>query len=60
MAQTEFVGNDSRLASQAVQKALALQKVAVRISDISLDAAKTLQAHVDTDALPESFESAQS
>ena len=50
---TEFVGNDSRLASRAVEKALALPKVAVRISDISLDAAKTLRAHIDTDALPE-------
>jgi hypothetical protein len=50
---TEFVGNDSRLASRAVEKALALPKVAVRISDISLDAAKALRAHIDTDALPE-------
>ncbi|HYM06508.1 MAG TPA: DUF1223 domain-containing protein [Terriglobales bacterium] len=48
----EFVGNDSRQASQAVVKALALPKVAVRISGISLDASKTLQAHIDTDALP--------
>ncbi len=53
--ETEFVGNDSRLASKAVEKALALPKVAVRISNISLDGAKTLQAHIDTDALPESL-----
>ncbi len=53
--ETEFVGNDSRLASKAVEKALALPKVAVRISDISLDAAKRLRAHVDTDALPETL-----
>jgi hypothetical protein len=51
--QAEFVGNDSRLASRAVEKALALPKVAVRISDISLDAAKMLRAHIVTDALPE-------
>jgi len=50
---TEFVGGDSRLASQAVEKALALPKVAIRISSISLDASKTLQAQIDTDALPE-------
>jgi hypothetical protein len=50
---TEFVGNDSHLANQAVLKALALTKVAVRISGISLDASKTLQAHIDTDALPD-------
>jgi len=53
--ETEFVGNDSRLASRAVEKALALPKVAVRISNMSLDTAKTLQAHIDTDALPESL-----
>ncbi len=50
--ETEFVGNDSRLASRAVEKALALPKVAIRISDISMDA-ETLRAHVDSDALPE-------
>jgi hypothetical protein len=48
----EFVGNDSRLASLAAAKSLALPKVAVRISGISLDASKNLQAHIDTDALP--------
>src|SRR6476646_8350951 len=31
--ETEFVGNDSRLANKAVEKALALPKVAVRISE---------------------------
>src|SRR6476646_5891403 len=31
--ETEFVGNNSRLASKAVEKALALPKVAVRISE---------------------------
>lgn len=52
---TEFVGNDSRLASQAVVKALALPKVAIRISGISLDASQTVRAHIDTDALPQSL-----
>ena len=52
---SEFVGNDSHLASQAVQKSLAAQKIAVRISGISLDGANTLRAHVDADALPETF-----
>ena len=52
---TEFVGNDSHLASQAVQKALALQKVPVRISGVSLDTPNTLRAHVEADALPETF-----
>lgn len=52
---TEFIGSDSRLANQAVVKALALPKFAVRIFGISLDASKTLQAHIDTDALPQTF-----
>ena len=52
---TQFVGNDSHLASQAVLKALALQKVAIRISGISVDASKMLQTHIDTDALPETM-----
>ena len=47
---TEFVGNDSRLASQAVQKSLAVPKIPVRIS---LDATKTLRAHVEADAVSE-------
>ena len=50
---TEFVGNDSRLANQTVQKALAVQKVSVRISGISLDPPHTLRAYVEADALPE-------
>ena len=50
---TEFVGNDSRLATQAVQKALGQQKVPVRISNISLESPKVLRVHVDAGALPE-------
>lgn len=50
---TEFVGNDSHLAAQAAQKALAQQKVAVRISNISLDTPNLLRAHVETGALPD-------
>lgn len=51
---TEFVGNNPSLAGQAFQKALAQQKVPVRISGISLDTPHTLRAHVEADALPES------
>jgi hypothetical protein len=50
---TEFVGNDSHLAAQAAQKALAQQKVPVRISDLSLDTPNLLRAHVETGALPD-------
>jgi hypothetical protein len=51
---TEFVGNDSRLATQAIQKALAQQKVPVRVSEISLDTPNLLRAHVEAGALKES------
>ncbi len=47
----EFLGSDSRLASQAVQKALAGPKVAIRISGVALDASKILQVHIETDTL---------
>jgi len=50
---TEFVGNNSRLATQAVQKALVQQKVPVRLSNISLESSKLLRAHVEAGALPE-------
>ncbi len=50
----EFVGGDSHLVSQAIQKSLPVQKIAIRISGLSLDTSKTLEAHVDADALPES------
>jgi len=49
----EFVGNDSRRASDAVQKSLALHKVPIRISDISLGSPHALRAHVEADALPD-------
>ena len=52
---TQFVGNDSRSANQAVTKALAQRKVSVRITGISVDASKILRAHIDTDALPEAL-----
>jgi hypothetical protein len=50
---TEFVGNDSRQATLAVQKALALPKLPVRISNISLESPKVLRVHVEAGALPE-------
>ncbi len=51
---TEFVGNNSRLAAQAIEKASHLQKVPVRISSISADAHGKLRAYVEADALPQS------
>jgi hypothetical protein len=55
---TEFIGSDSNLATRAVQKALAQQKVPVRISGISLDTPNVLLAHVEAGALPESSHAA--
>jgi hypothetical protein len=52
---TEFVGNDSRLASQACEKARGAEKIPVRISAASLEDPGMLQAHVEIDPLPESF-----
>ena len=49
----EFVGGDSHLVAQAIQKALPTPKIGIRISGISLDASKNLAAHVDADTLPE-------
>jgi hypothetical protein len=49
----EFVGSDSHLVSQAIQKSLPVQKVAIRISGLSLDASKNLEVHIDADTLPE-------
>jgi len=50
---TEFVGTDSRRATQAIQQSLSRQKVPVRISGIWLQAPRTLQAHVEADASSE-------
>lgn len=49
----EFVGGDSHLVSQAIQNSLPVQKIAIRISGLSLDASKNLAAHIDADTLPE-------
>jgi hypothetical protein len=51
----EFVGSNGKLAIQACEKARAVQKISVRISDISLEKSDTLRAHIEADALPESF-----
>jgi hypothetical protein len=48
----EFVGNNSRLAGQAIDKAVSSQKVPVRISSISSDTSGKLRASIETDAIP--------
>ena len=53
---TEFVGNDSHLASQAVQKSLtAAEDSQFAFRGISLDDSKTLAGTRGTDALPETI-----
>jgi hypothetical protein len=52
--EAEASGNDWGEAKKACEKALAEQKVPVRISNVSLDGSNGLQAHLETDALPES------
>jgi hypothetical protein len=51
---TEFVGNDSHLVTQAIQKASSSGKVAMHISSISGDTSGKLRAYVEADALPAS------
>jgi hypothetical protein len=49
---SEFVGSDPDLARKAFDKALEVQKIAVRLSAISFGPANTLQAHVETGVVP--------
>ena len=53
---SEFVGSDPELARKAFSKALAGQKIPVRLSAISVGAGNTLQAHVDVGAVPSDAE----
>ena len=48
---SEFVGNDSRLAEKAFAKAVSRAKVGIRLSSVSAEAG-VLQAHLETDSLP--------
>jgi hypothetical protein len=49
---TEFVGNNSHLAEQALQKAVSAQKGSIRISSVSSDAPGKLSASLEADGLP--------
>jgi hypothetical protein len=51
---SEFVGNNPKLAEQALEKAVSSQKVAVRVSSISSDTPGKLHASIETDAIPPS------
>ncbi len=52
---SEFVGSDARSATQALAEALKAPKLRVQLSAISVDAAKSVTARVETDALPVSY-----
>src|SRR5256884_4250346 len=51
----EFLGSDGRLALQACQKAAGVRKIPIRISLVSHENPVTLTAHVEADALDESY-----
>jgi hypothetical protein len=51
----EFVGSNSRSANEAFAQALGAPKIAVRLSSITLEQANTLRAHIETEALTDSF-----
>jgi hypothetical protein len=53
--QSEFVGNDSRQASRAIEQARLRQKVSAQISDVMFQAPGSIQARIKVDALPESL-----
>jgi hypothetical protein len=53
---SEFVGSDPELARKAIARALAVPKIAVRMSAISVDAGNILHAHVETGAVPSDAE----
>lgn len=48
----QFVGSDARSADQALAQALKAYKIGVRLSELSIESDKTLQAHVETETLP--------
>ncbi len=48
----QFVGSDARSANQAFTEALRARKSKVRLSQVSVEAGKSLKAHVETETLP--------
>jgi hypothetical protein len=54
---SEFAGSDVRLAERAFTDAVKFPKIGIRLSSVVVDAANTLQTHIETDALPPSSHS---
>jgi hypothetical protein len=53
----EFVGSSARSANEAFVQALGAPKIPVRLSSITLERADILRAHIETEALTDSFDS---
>src|SRR5258708_18148918 len=51
----EFVGSSARSANEAFVQALGAPKIPVRLSSITLEQADILRAHIETEALTDSF-----
>jgi hypothetical protein len=51
----EFVGSSARSADEAFVQALGAPKIPVRLSSITLERANILRAHIETEALTDSF-----
>jgi hypothetical protein len=51
----QFVGSDARAADWAFAQALKAPKIGVRLSEILVDAGKSIRAHVETETLPASL-----
>jgi hypothetical protein len=49
---SQFVGSNQAAASEAFAKAVTAPKTGIRLSSVSVDAANTLRAHLETDPLP--------
>ena len=56
---TEFVGSNWRSADKALGTALNTPKIPVHVSSITLDQPNILRAHVETEAVPDSFGSGE-
>src|SRR5258708_7639919 len=48
----QFVGSDARSANQAFAQAVRARKIEVRLSQVSVEAGRSLRAHVETETLP--------
>ena len=55
----QFVGSDARAADWAFAQAVKAPKIGVRLSEVSVDAGRSIKAHVETETLPASHSQSQ-